>query len=131
MVHSPYKRFFICGSALTGQPDHHHLGEARLIKPTRTQPHYRLHSVADRHPGIYRTESSGISIPGEVYELTLEQFDALLASEPPDLYLGEVTLDDGEVVPAMLYPQDLIESRNWPDISNYGGWAAYKQSLQQ
>jgi hypothetical protein len=28
----------------------------------------------------------------------------------------------------MIYPRDLIEKRNFADISNYGGWAAFKAS---
>jgi hypothetical protein len=28
----------------------------------------------------------------------------------------------------MLYPRELVEKHNWPDISHFGGWAAYKQS---
>jgi hypothetical protein len=39
-------------------------------------------------------------------------------------------LEDGEVLTAFLYPQELIEKFNWRDISDLGGWAAYKQSLQ-
>ena len=32
----------------------------------------------------------------------------------------------------MLYPQELVEKYNWLDISDLGGWAAYKQTeLQQ
>jgi hypothetical protein len=26
----------------------------------------------------------------------------------------------------MIYPRDLIEARGYPDISHFGGWAAFK-----
>lgn len=120
-------RFFICGSALRGQPDHKNLGGARFISEARTAPKYRLHSVKNGwHPGIYCVESGGISIPGEVYELSNEQYRALLASEPPDMYEAQLELDDGSSVSAMLYPRELIERDGEPDISHFGGWAAYK-----
>lgn len=124
-------RFFICGSALRGQPDHHHLQAATFIKATKTQPNYRMHAVGDDwHPGVYAVESGGIAIPGEVYALTQEQYDQLLAAEPPNLYAGKVILEDGEEITAMLYPQAVVQQYNWPDISHFGGWAAYKQSRQ-
>lgn len=121
------KRVFICGSALRGQPDHQNLQSAKFIKEARTQPRYRLHSVEDGwHPGIYEVVEGGISIPGEVYELTDEQFDYLAANEPPHMYPADVFLTDGEVLTAFLYPQTLIKRYNWQDISHFGGWKAYK-----
>lgn len=121
------KRIFICGSALRGQPDHKNLQSARFIREAATQQRYRLHAAADGwHPAIYEVEVGGISIPGEVYELTLEQFEHLAATEPPNMYPSDVVLEDGEVLTAFLYPHELVEKYNWLDISNYGGWAAYK-----
>lgn len=119
------KRFFICGSALRGQPDHKNLQGATFVGETKTLPKYRLHAIKDGwHPGIYDVVSEGISIPGEIYEMTEEQYNYLLANEPPDMYEAPIQLVDGGSVSAMLYPQSLAEQ--WPDISGYGGWAAYK-----
>ena len=124
------KRVFICGSALRGQPDHGNLGEAKFIKEAKTRPIYRLHAAENGwHPAIYQVENGGISIPGEVYELTIEQFENLASGEPPHMYPADVILADGEVLTAFLYPQELVEKYNWVDISDYGGWAAYKASV--
>jgi gamma-glutamylcyclotransferase (GGCT)/AIG2-like uncharacterized protein YtfP len=124
------KRVFICGSALRGQPDHGNLGKAKFIRETKTCPLYRLHAAGNAwHPAIYQVAEGGISIPGEVYELTKEQFEQLAATEPPNMYPSDVVLEDGEVLTAFLYPRELIEKYNWIDISHYGGWAAYKASL--
>jgi len=122
--------FFICGSALRGQPDHGNLGEARFVREAKTKPKYRLHSVRDEHPGIYEVPHGGVSIAGEVYELTDAQHDHLLATEPPDLYEAPIELEDGSRVNAMIYPRELIESRGFADISDYGGWAAFKAAIQ-
>ncbi|MGD0052484.1 MAG: gamma-glutamylcyclotransferase, partial [Vulcanimicrobiaceae bacterium] len=35
-------QFFICGSALRGQPDHGNLGSARFVREAKTKPIYRL-----------------------------------------------------------------------------------------
>lgn len=129
-IHSGLKRFFICGSALQGQPDHKNLQSARFVKTAVTRPNYRLHAAMNGwHPAIYEVASGGISIPGEVYELTLEQYEHLLSTEPPNMYPSDVILEDGEAITAMLYPRELVEQHNWPDISHYGGWAAYKQAV--
>lgn len=121
------KRVFICGSALRGQPDHKNLQAATFIREAATQPRYRLHAAGDGwHPAIYEVADGGISIPGEVYELTQAQFDYLAANEPPNMYPSDVVLQDGEIATAFLYPKELIDQYNWVDISDRGGWAAYK-----
>jgi gamma-glutamylaminecyclotransferase len=120
-------RFFICGSALRGQPDHKNLGAARFLEEVRTAPRYRLHSVRDQHPGIYEVADGGISIAGELYDLTPEQHRALIESEPPDLYEAPILLEDGSSANAMVYPRALIEERGYRDISHFGGWAAFKK----
>lgn len=125
------KRIFICGSALTGQPDHDNLQAAKLIRSAQTRPQYRLHAAVDGwHPAIYQVEQDGISIPGEVYEMTIAEYEYLLAHEPPHLYPGDIVLADGEVLTAMLYPRSLVEKHGWTDISDFGGWAAYKAQAQ-
>ena len=128
-TNSEAKRVFICGSALKGQPDHNNLQSAKFIRSAKTRALYRLHSAAEGwHPAIYQVEENGVSIPGEVYELTLEQYDYLVSTEPPNMYPGDVILDNGEVLTAMLYPRELVEKYGWLDISDLGGWAAYKSS---
>ncbi|MGD1861139.1 MAG: gamma-glutamylcyclotransferase [Leptolyngbyaceae cyanobacterium] len=122
---------FICGSALRGQPDHGNLQGATFVKETQTAPKYRLHAVKDGwHPGIYETAADGIAIPGELYQMSVEQYDHLVSTEPPNMYPAEVTLQDGGTAIAMLYPQQLIAEQGWPDISDIGGWAAYKAQQQ-
>jgi gamma-glutamylcyclotransferase (GGCT)/AIG2-like uncharacterized protein YtfP len=118
--------FFICGSALRGQPDHANLSGASFVREVQTKPIYRLHSVEDRHPGIYEVPNGGVAIKGELYEMSAEQHAHLIAAEPPNLYEAAVELEDGTHAPAMIYPRDLIEARGFTDISHFGGWAAFK-----
>lgn len=126
----PTRSVFICGSALRGQPDHENLQSARFVKEIKTAPLYRLHAAENGwHPAIYQVTTDGIAIPGEIYEMTTDQFDYLSSGEPPHMYPAEVTLEDGGKATAFLYPQELVEQYNWPDISSYGGWAAYKQAV--
>jgi len=118
---------FICGSALRGQPDHQNLQGATFLRAASTAPKYRLHAVGNGwHPGIYAVETGGIAIPGELYAMEADQYEHLKANEPPHMYPETVELADGGTAIAFLYPQTLIEEQDWPDISSYGGWAAYK-----
>lgn len=118
---------FICGSALRGQPDHDNLQDAKFLGATQTAAKYRLHSVKDGwHPGIYATAENGISIPGELYEMTADQYEHLKTNEPPHMYPEAIELIDGGSAIAFLYPKALIDEYGWADISDYGGWAAYK-----
>jgi gamma-glutamylaminecyclotransferase len=121
-------RFFICGSALTGQPDHQNLGAAKLAGAAQTAAKYRLHSVRGEHPGIYEVAAGGVSIKGEIYELSEAQHAHLISTEPPDLYEAPIELDDRSTISAMIYPRELIDEHNYPDISQYGGWAAFKKA---
>jgi len=124
------KLVFICGSALSGQPDHGNLKGSEFLGAVRTDKKYRLHSVQDGwHPGIYAVDNGGISISGELYRLTDEQFEHLLSTEPPNMYPADISLQDHQIVTAMLYPKNLIDERCWPDISEFGGWAAYKNTV--
>lgn len=130
MTEAPTRYVFICGSALRGQPDHGNLQSATFVREAKTKPMYRLHSVQNGwHPGIYPVEEGGISIPGEVYEMTAEQFDYLASNEPPNMHPQDVYLEDGSVVTAFLYPRELVEQYGWEDVSHYGGWVAYKTAV--
>ncbi|MBD2424608.1 gamma-glutamylcyclotransferase [Phormidium sp. FACHB-1136] len=122
---------FICGSALRGQPDNQNLQDATFGGEAQTAPIYRLHSVKDGwHPGIYEVGEGGISIPGELYAMTPEQYTYLKDNEPPHMYPEQVKLVGGGTATAFLYPKALIDEHGWPDISEYGGWAAYKAATK-
>jgi hypothetical protein len=122
------KRIFICGSALRGQPDHGQLRKRQIHQRSQNAPTLSLtRRRKGWHPAIYEVAEGGIAIPGEEYELTLQEFADLAASEPPHMYAHDVVIEDGETLTAFLYPRELVEKYQWDDISNYGGWAAIKQ----
>lgn len=124
-----FTKVFICGSAMRGQPDNHNLKGARFVAGSATVPVFRLHAVGDGwHPGIYQVAQGGVSISGEIYELTTEQFAHLKTTEPPHLYPEAVQLTDGSTAIAFLYPKELVDENRWPDISDFGGWAPYKKA---
>ena len=54
---------------------------------------------------------------------------ALLATEPPELELSIIELDDGELSFAMVLRDTQHELGIYKDITSYGGWRAYRASL--
>jgi hypothetical protein len=57
---------------------------------------------------------------------------ALLATEPPELELGIIELEDGELSFAMLLRETEHASGLHKDITSYGGWRAYRvESLSE
>jgi len=119
---------FVNGTLMQGLKLHANLAGATFLGEFRTAPRYRVHSIGDMHPGMYEVESGGISIPGELYDLPDEVWERVHAGEPPNLYRGPVTMEDGRVVPGILYPRELAQAH--PDISEFGGWREYQAARE-
>lgn len=118
---------FVNGTLMRGLKLHENMGDSEFLAELRTAPHYRLHSIDDIHPGMYRLgdgEAGGCAILGELYHVSEETWQQIQAGEPPNLYCGIVELEDGREVYGILFPRELAEGRH-PDISEYGGWKAY------
>jgi hypothetical protein len=79
---------------------------------------------------MYEVESGGVSVDGELYRVPEEIWRRVEAGEPDHLYRGPVHLEDGRVVPGILYPHDRIQSTH-RDISEYGGWRRYAAHASQ
>lgn len=115
---------FVNGTLMRGLALHGNLAGAEFLGEARTAPIYRLHTIDDRHPGMFEVASGGISVLGELYRVPPEVWPKVEAGEPPGLYRGRVRLDDGREVYGILYPRELAEGSH-RDISDYGDWRAY------
>ena len=115
---------FVNGTLMRRLALHENLAGAEFLGEARTAPRYRLHSIGDRHPGMYEVDEGGVAVEGELYEMSDEIWRRVEAGEPPGLYRGPVRLSDGRVVDGILYPRALAEGKH-PDISAHGGWRAY------
>jgi gamma-glutamylcyclotransferase (GGCT)/AIG2-like uncharacterized protein YtfP len=114
---------FVNGTLMRGLALHANLDGAEFVEEASTAPAYRIHSIGDVHPGMYRVPEGGISVPGEIYRVPDYVWRRVEAGEPPGLYRGPVHLADGRVVPGILFPQDMAEGHR--DISGFGGWRDY------
>ena len=123
----------VVGAHLRSQPLNHQLTsrQARFVKPTRTSPHYRLYALANTQPpkpGLRRVAEKlphGIEI--EVWALTEAAFGAFVAEIPPPLGIGALELEDGTSVKGFICEPIGLEGAR--DITEFGGWLAFRQSL--
>jgi len=125
MVH-----MFLNGGGMRGGPVHHHIAAAPFVGEARTAPRYRFYAIrGTEFPGLAPARTGGVSIAGELYDVTLEQLrDGLLPAEPPELELGVIELADGTGSLAMILRAAEVAGGRHTDISSYGGWRAWISS---
>lgn len=122
----------VVGAHLAGQPLNSQLRErgGKLRRATRTATGYALYALNDSvppKPGLIRdTQARGL-IEVEIWDLPPEGFGTFVNEVPAPLSIGTVKLEDGSTVKGFLCEPYAIAGT--PDITNYGGWKAYRASL--
>jgi hypothetical protein len=101
---------------------------ATFVQEAKTEPAYRLWSMGDRYPAMLRVREGGVAIAVEIWHVPAAGLGSLLWQEPPGLCMGKVRLADGEVVLGIL--GESISCEDQPEISQWGGWRAYSESLK-
>jgi AGZA family xanthine/uracil permease-like MFS transporter len=83
---------FVNGTLMRGLPLHGNLAGAELLEETRTAPAYRVHSIDDVHPGMYRGPVElidGRVVPGILFdEATAKRHPEITALGGWREYLG-------------------------------------------
>jgi gamma-glutamylcyclotransferase (GGCT)/AIG2-like uncharacterized protein YtfP len=120
---------FVNGTLMRGLALHANLAGAEFLEACQTAPRYRVYTIGDVHPGMFETDSEGVSVSGELYRVPSEVLQRVEAGEPPHLYRGPVELSDGRVVDGILFPRELAEGKH-RDISEFGGWREYIAALR-
>jgi gamma-glutamylcyclotransferase (GGCT)/AIG2-like uncharacterized protein YtfP len=120
---------FVNGTLMRGLKLHANLDGAEFLGEFRTAPRYRIFSIGDVHPGMYRVEEGGVSVPGEIYWLPDEVWARVEAGEPPGLYKGQVELSNGRWVDGILFPEAMTVGQR--EITSYGGWREYWEALER
>ena len=100
---------------------------ATFLREDKTVPVYRLFSINDRHPGMYRVPEGGVSVAVELWSVPREGLASILLKEPAGLSIGKVTLASGEETLGVLAEPILCEGQR--EISEYGGWRAYRRAV--
>lgn len=106
------------------------LRDTRFCGRRDTAARYRFYSVRDEFPGLHPVAAGGVSVPGELYEVSYAVLrDSLLPAEPPELELGIVELDDASGSLAMRMRPEALTAPGVIDISDYGGWLSYTRHV--
>lgn len=102
---------------------------ATFLREDQTLPAYRLFSIGDRHPGMYRVAEGGIAVAVEVWDVPVEGLASILIKEPAGLCIGKVQLASGEETLGVLAEPILCAGRR--EISQFGGWRAYRAAAEK
>ncbi|MGI5217996.1 allophanate hydrolase-related protein [Nocardia sp. CA-290969] len=118
---------FVNGQAMSGGTLHDALHRARFLGPVETAPRYRFYSVRDEFPGLHPVGTGGFVVPGELYEVEYDVLrEELLPREPEELELGVIELADGRGSLSMRMRKESLDAPGVIDISDRGGWVAYR-----
>ena len=102
---------------------------ASFVREDRTVPAYRLFSINDRHPGMYRVVEGGVSVAVEVWKVPVDGLASILLKEPAGLSIGKVRLESGEETLGVLAEPILCAGQR--EISQHGGWRAYRAAVEK
>lgn len=103
------------------------LSGATFLGEVRTAPSYRFYSVRDEFPGLSHDPENGGTIAGELYEADYATLrEGLLPLEPPELELSVIELEDGSGSLSMVMRKEAIAHPDSKEITEWGGWRAYK-----
>lgn len=118
---------FVNGDGMRGGRVHHTIEAHPFLGAARTAPRYRFYSVRDEFPALWPA-ADGVSVEGELYDVPLNTIrDAFIPAEPPELELSVVELEDGSSALVVMLRADVHASgEGLKDISEHGGWRAYK-----
>ncbi len=115
--------FLIYGTFMRGQPGHTNLDGARFLEEVTTAPVYRLFEVDGRWPALVAADD-GVAIAAQLWEIAPDHVARLAELEPPGWRRAPVELADGRSVEAFLGDPSL--RARGVDVSERGGWAAYR-----
>jgi gamma-glutamylcyclotransferase (GGCT)/AIG2-like uncharacterized protein YtfP len=122
---------FLNGGAMRGGPLNHLLADSPLVCRVRTAARYRFYSVRDEFPALDEVATGGVSVSGELYDADWSLLrETLLPSEPAELELGVIELDDGSGCLSLIRRRTYHEQRgDLRDISGEPDWNAYRNAL--
>lgn len=122
--------FFVNGSGMRGGPLHEGLGDARFMGEDATEPIFRFLAWKGQFPGLLPNEQGGASIRGELYSVSMAQLHRVfIPSEPAELEVSTIPMTSGKVAFGMRVRRGTESHDGWEDITHFGGWRAYQESL--
>jgi allophanate hydrolase len=121
------------GAHLSGLPLNHELTALGgvLLREVETTPSYRLYALpgtVPAKPGLLRVaQEQGASIQAEIWGLEAEAFGRFVSQIPSPLGVGAIRFTDGTSAKGFLVEAEAVNGAK--DVSQFGGWRAYLNSL--
>lgn len=126
-------RMAVCGAHLEGMALNWQLLDrgGSKVCVTKTAPCYRMYLIPEgdglpERPALMMRED-GVAIDLEVWKLTREAFGDFVSKIPGPLGIGKVLLEDGSEVSGFI--AEPRAAQNAKDLSSFGGWRGYQESL--
>jgi allophanate hydrolase len=126
----------VVGAHLRGQPLNWQLQQAgaRFVEATHTADNYRLYALANTQPpkpGLVRVARHGKPIAIELWDVPLRTFGQFVADVPAPLGIGTLQLAGGLTAKGFICePSAVRDDSGALDITSFGGWLAYLDSLK-
>ena len=124
---------FLNGDGMRGGRAHYTIEGVPLLGERRTAPLYRFYSIRDEFPALYpAADAENVHLQpilGELYDVPMGPLSALLATEPPELELTIIELENADLSFAMVLRDAEHAQGIHKDITSYGGWRAYRAEL--
>jgi gamma-glutamylcyclotransferase (GGCT)/AIG2-like uncharacterized protein YtfP len=119
---------FVNGGGMRGGNVHYSIEGNPFLGEAHTAARYRFYSVRDEFPALWPVTDGGVSVPGELYEVSLDVIrDQFIPAEPPELELSVVELQDGSSALVVVLREVAYQAgTGLIDISAHGGWRAYR-----
>jgi gamma-glutamylcyclotransferase (GGCT)/AIG2-like uncharacterized protein YtfP len=118
---------FVNGEGMRGGSVHHSIADHAFLGAASTAPIYRFYSVGDRFPALWPVAEGGVSVVGELYDVPLDTLrERFIPAEPEELELSVIQLADGSSAVAVMLRREYLGSPELTDISDRGGWRAYR-----
>lgn len=121
----------VVGQGMRGGVLASHLSDGRLIGEVETAPRYRMYAFPAGFPGLQRVETGGRGLPGELYTISYRNLNALIRLEPPQLEMAIIELSDGAHCLGMVARPEALHLPNVVDITDLGGWHAYRAASER
>ena len=125
--------FLVIGSSLRSNGYDQAAAGMTFVSDVKTKACYHLYSLDNKYAALIPVaegDSTGVSVCGELVEVSDEKLERIKANEPDGIVPGCVILDDGrEVIGALGDIAVMLEKA--VDITSFGSFAAYKASLTQ
>jgi gamma-glutamylcyclotransferase (GGCT)/AIG2-like uncharacterized protein YtfP len=116
---------FLNGAGMKGGAAHPHIAGSHFVGPRSTAAKYRFFAFGREFPGLVPDDAAGAAILGELYDVPMDRLAALLATEPAELELSIVSLQDGELSFGMVVRAGQEVASGATDITELASWRRY------